>query len=71
MGAFELTLVIGLVWIAAIAIFVSIAAVASRADSDHDSLVTVASGAPVHAVLPAAPAESRKSRSRSSVPMRA
>lgn len=47
MGIFELVLVVGVIWIAAIAVFVSIAATAGRADQAHDALISASSRAPV------------------------
>jgi hypothetical protein len=67
MGIFEIVIAVGVIWIAAIAVFVAIASAAGRADEAHDSLVTAPSRAPVHVVNPAAGAAAAPSRTYASL----
>jgi hypothetical protein len=62
MGIFEVVLVVGVIWIAAIAVFVSIASAAGQADQAHDALVAASSRAPVQ-VVPSPAAEPAAARS--------
>jgi len=62
MGIFEVVFVAGMIWIAAIAVFVAIASAAGRADQAHDALVSASSRAPVQ-VVPSPAAEPARARS--------